>query len=106
VSNGTDEGRTGMATTGMVLGIIAVTMSFIPIIGMVAWVLAPLAIIFGALGLASSKRGQAIAGLATGGVGLAVCMLWALVFIGSAEALDEWSECYDNAATVAEANKC
>ena len=72
----------GMGTTAMVLGIIAVVLAFIPVLGLISWLLAPLAVIFGVIGVSrrDAPRGQAIAGIATGGVALLVCLLWALVF--------------------------
>ncbi|HEY0013463.1 MAG TPA: hypothetical protein VGB79_11515 [Allosphingosinicella sp.] len=80
-----------MGTAAMVLGIIALVLSFIPVIGMISWILAPLAIIFGIIGLnrVGVPKGGAIAGLATGGVALVICLLWALAFgaaVGNAAA--------------------
>lgn len=67
-----------MGTAAMVIGIIALILSIIPIIGFVSWILAPLAIIFGIIGLnkAGAARGGAIAGVATGGVALLICIAW------------------------------
>ncbi|HEX8554083.1 MAG TPA: hypothetical protein VF695_05200 [Sphingomonas sp.] len=71
-----------MGTAAMVLGIIALVLSIIPIIGFVSWILAPLAIIFGIIGLnrAGAPKGGAIAGLATGGVALLICLAWATLW--------------------------
>jgi thiamine transporter ThiT len=69
-----------MGTAAMVLGIIALVLSFIPIIGMVSWILAPLAIILGIIGMQRVPKGTAIAGLVTGGIALVICLLWALAF--------------------------
>jgi Mg2+ and Co2+ transporter CorA len=71
-----------MGTAAMVLGIIALILSIIPIIGFISWILAPLAIIFGIIGLnkAGAGRGSAIAGLATGGVALLICIAWATLW--------------------------
>lgn len=73
--------RSGMATASMVLGICAAVTGIIPLIGILAFILGPLAIVFGALALRSSKRGQAIAGLATGGTGLVISALIAMLMI-------------------------
>ena len=72
----------GMGTAALVLGIIALVLSFIPVIGLLSWILAPLAIIFGIIGLnrAGAPRGGAVAGLVTGGIALVICLLWALAF--------------------------
>jgi len=72
----------GMGTASMVLGIIGLVLAFIPFLGLFSWVLAPLAIIFGLIGISkgNAPKGQAIAGLATGGVALALCLLWAIAF--------------------------
>ncbi len=100
--------RAGFATTAMVLGICAAVFAFIPIIGLIAFVLAPLAIIFGILARNSSKRGQAIAGIATGGAGLAISIVWMALFtaaVGGAatelektsDQLNRYSACVDQA---------
>lgn len=62
----------GLGTSGMILGIVAVSTFWIPVVGYVAPVCAILAIIFGAIGIsrakrgAASNRGQAKAGLVCG----------------------------------------
>jgi hypothetical protein len=74
------EHTNSMGTAAMVIGIIALVLSFIPVIGMISWILAPLALIFGIIGInrVGAPKGGAIAGIATGGVALLVCLLWAL----------------------------
>lgn len=81
--------RSGMATAGMVLGILAAIFAFIPLIGVIAFVLAPLAIVFGVLGRKSAKRGQAIAGMVLGIVGLVISMIWLAVFSAAVSDLDK-----------------
>jgi hypothetical protein len=78
----TAQQSNGMGTAAMVIGIIAVILAFIPLLGLISWILAPLAIIFGIIGMTrqNAPKGAAIAGVATGGVALVVCLLWALVF--------------------------
>ena len=60
----------GMATAGLVLGIIAMPFNFIPFFGWVSWVLTPLAIIFSCVGMSRSSenggKGKAVAGLVLG----------------------------------------
>lgn len=72
--------RSGMATAGLVLGIVSAVLAFVPILGLVTWVTAPLAIIFSALSLKSTRRGFAIAGLALGGIALIIAFLWVVFF--------------------------
>ncbi|WP_157930675.1 hypothetical protein [Glycomyces xiaoerkulensis] len=105
--------------TSLVLGIIALVLGFIPIINVVSFALAPLAIIFGIVGLVvSSKRGSgkgtSIAGLVTGLLGLAVTIFMYVAiysalgeacedsgFSGNAgECLDEISEDVDDLETM------
>lgn len=105
-----DSGRSGMATAALVLGICAAVFAFVPIIGMIAFVLGPLAIIFGILARNSAKRGQAIAGIATGGAGLAISILWMALFTaavgGAANELSDYANCVDQATTSAAIAAC
>jgi hypothetical protein len=66
------------ATTAMVLGIVALVLSIIPLIGFVSWILAPLAIFFGLQSLRNKDTmpGRAITGAVTGGAAILVCLLW------------------------------
>lgn len=59
--------KSGLATAGMVLGIIGIVLSFIPIINNVAFFLGILALIFGIIGLVKkTSKGKAIAGIVLG----------------------------------------
>lgn len=70
----------GLAVSGMVLGIIAVVLNFIPFL---PYVLGALAIIFGAVGLQKPvKQGMAKAGIVLGVVSIAMKILF-WMFIGS-----------------------
>ena len=66
-------------TAALVMGIIALVCSFIPVIGLLSWLLAPAAIVTGAIGMGKEPRGSAIAGLVTGGIALVICILWVVV---------------------------
>jgi hypothetical protein len=61
----------------IVAGSIGVLTAWIPIVGVIGWVLGPLAIVFGTLGL---KRGQSehkiisILGIIGGGISLVICL--------------------------------
>ncbi|HEV8556834.1 MAG TPA: DUF4190 domain-containing protein [Actinophytocola sp.] len=78
--------RNGLGTAGFVLGLIGLIFSPIPIIGVVAWPLVILGLIFSLIGLRragnrlATNRGLAIAGLVCSAVGLAICILWAVAF--------------------------
>jgi len=76
----------GMAIASMVLGILSILFAWIPIIGMVSWILAPLGLIFGFISVGKpTGKGFAITGLITSGIGLLICILW-VVGIGAAMA--------------------
>jgi hypothetical protein len=73
----TSQPSNGQATASMVLGILGVALLWVPGVG---FILAILAVVFGGLGLSRAKagggnRGQAIAGLVLGSVGIVLPML-------------------------------
>lgn len=70
----------GMGIASLVLGILSILLGWIPIIGMVSWILAPLGLIFGFIALRKTSKGLAIGGLITSGIGLLICIAWATVF--------------------------
>jgi hypothetical protein len=78
--------RNGLGTTGFVLGLVGLIFSPIPFVGVVAWPLVILGVIFSALGLARTRSGAAtnkglsIAGLVLSIVGLVICILWVVAF--------------------------
>src|SRR4051812_38040497 len=78
--------RNGQATAGFVLGLLGLVFSPIPGIGIIAWPLVILGIIFSVLGISRANRGLApkkglsIAGLACSLVGLVICIVWAIAF--------------------------
>lgn len=79
----------GLAVAGLVVGIIALLFSFIPIIGVIAWILGPLAVVFGAVGISRANKGapgkgMAIAGLILGIVSLLIALFWVIGLIGAA----------------------
>jgi hypothetical protein len=73
--------------TALVIGLLALMTAWIPIVGIVAWVFAPLAILFGVLGL---RRGKAehkimsVIGLVCGGIALLCCFGYLALFVVSA----------------------
>ncbi|WP_433801670.1 hypothetical protein [Actinomycetospora sp. CA-084318] len=86
----------GLATAGLVVGIIAAVLSFIPVVGTVSWVLAPIGLVLSLVGLlksgkARSGRGKSIAGIVLGVVALFMCILYTAVFVGSVNSVAQQS---------------
>lgn len=85
----------GLGTAGFVLGLIGLLLSFIPVIGVVAWPLVILGIVFSAVGMGKASKGRAtnkglsIAGLVLSIVGLIICVVWAVAFKDAADDLEE-----------------
>jgi hypothetical protein len=82
----------GLGTAGFVVGLIGLVFSFIPVVGVIAWPLVILGIVFSAVGIGKARKGRAtnkglaIAGLVMSIVGLAICVLWVAAWN---EAVDE-----------------
>ncbi|WP_033294409.1 DUF4190 domain-containing protein [Amycolatopsis jejuensis] len=78
--------KNGLGTAGFVLGLLGLIFSFIPIIGLIAWPLVILGVIFSALGIArvraqkATNKGIAIAGLVLSVIGLIIAIVWATAF--------------------------
>lgn len=73
--------RNNAAVVGATLGSVALLMSFLPIIGILAWVIAPIGGVSSMVGMSagiSRRTGRLAAtwGLLTSGAALAVCMAW------------------------------
>ena len=67
MSESVEKNSSGLATAGMVLGIISVVLSFIPIINNIAFFIGILALIFGIIGIVKKAgKGKAIAGVVLG----------------------------------------
>jgi hypothetical protein len=78
--------RNNAAVIGATLGSVSLFVSLIPLIGIIAWVLAPLGVVASTLGLlvgVSRKVGRvgAVWGLLTSGGALVVCMAWAALLL-------------------------
>ena len=75
----------GMGTAALVLGILGLVFSFVPVIGVIAWPLVILGIVFGGVGISKAGQvpgmssGTAVAGLACSLVGLLICVIWVIV---------------------------
>jgi len=85
----------GLGLTGFVIGLVGLVLSFIPLIGVVAWPLVILGIIFSAIGISkaakgrATNKGMAITGLVVSIVGLVVCILWSAVWAKAADEVND-----------------
>ncbi|WP_025274650.1 DUF4190 domain-containing protein [Haloglycomyces albus] len=78
----------GLAVTGLVLGIIALVLGIIPLVNVISFIIAPLAIIFGIIGMVKAKKagtgkGMGIAGLVTGVLALAITTIMYVAFFSA-----------------------
>ena len=65
-----------LGKAAFIIGLIGLVLSFVPFIGFVSWLLAPLAIIFGLISLRRPSKSLAIAGIIAGVITLFVCYSW------------------------------
>ena len=91
---GTGE-RNGRATAALVLGIVGVSLGWLPFVFVLGAIAAVLAIIFGVVGrrrsaVTGTGRGFSIAGLVMGLVGLVVCILGVVFTSAFVDALDRY----------------
>ncbi|MGH3939081.1 MAG: DUF4190 domain-containing protein [Pseudonocardiaceae bacterium] len=83
--------KNGLGTAGFVLGLLAALFALIPIIGVIAWPMAILGLIFGVLGISRARhgvatnKGLAIAGTTLAAVGLLICIAWVAALTDTAE---------------------
>ena len=76
----------GLAVASLVLGILSILFVWIPFIGLVSWILAPIGLVLGLVALNKPfGKGMAIAGSFCSGIGLLGCIGW-VVLIGAAAA--------------------
>ena len=76
---------TGLAVASMILGSFSICTVWIPVVGLIAWILAPLGLILGLVALkrpVGPGRGVAIAGVICSAIGLLGCIGW-VVLIGA-----------------------
>ena len=112
-SNGGDRTRparrSGLALASMILGIVAVTIAWLPFIVAVGAVCAVLAIVFGAVALARARdtsresgraRGFAVAGVATGLLGAALSVVGVIFSIAVLHAVDRFENPAEHEVTV------
>src|SRR5437899_761744 len=78
--------RNGLGTSGFIFGLLGAVFAFIPLVGVIAWPLVVLGLIFSVLGYTRTRSGKAdnkglcIAGAALSIFGLVVCIVWAAAF--------------------------
>ena len=71
----------GMAAASLIFGVLGLMLVWIPLIGMIAWVLSPLGLVLGLVALSNPNgRGVAIAGVTCSAIGVAACVGWATLF--------------------------
>jgi hypothetical protein len=78
--------RNNAAVVGATLGSVSLFLALIPLIGIVAWVLAPIALVSSGAGLVVGVhrrvgRVGALWGLLTAGLALVVCLAWAALLL-------------------------
>ncbi|MDQ8029501.1 MAG: hypothetical protein REJ23_12310 [Brevundimonas sp.] len=77
------EPTNGLAIAALVLGIVSVLLGWIPIVGLVSWILAPLGLVLGLIALGKPYgRPLAIGGIVASAIGLLICLLW-LIGLGA-----------------------
>jgi len=78
-----DVASTSSARMSLVAGVTGLLISWVPLFGIVGWVVGPMAIVYGALGLRRATGKAKVAcliGMACGALTLAVCAAWAVLF--------------------------
>jgi hypothetical protein len=81
----TPQGGNGLAVASLVLGILSLLFVWIPLVGMISWVLSIVGLVLGLIGLGKPEgRGLAIAGSICSGVGLVACIGWVILFAAAA----------------------
>ena len=70
--------------TSLVSGLVGLFFSWIPIIGIIGWVLGPIALVFGILGLRRGKAEHKIMswiGIACGALTVVICLVYVILFV-------------------------
>lgn len=65
-----------LGKAAFVMGLVGLVLAFVPVIGFVSWLLAPLAVLCGGIACMRPKRSLAIAGIVTGLLALLICFWW------------------------------
>jgi hypothetical protein len=70
--------------TSLAAGLAALAVAWIPILGIVAWILAPVGVIFGIFGLMrgpGEHKVMSVMGLVASGLALGICFLYLISFM-------------------------
>jgi hypothetical protein len=108
--------RTGMGTTALVLGVLALVLVLLLIFSPLGAFLGLLAVIFGIVGIVranrreADNRGQAVAGLVTGGLAL-LLGIWFTISVGvwfstHVNDFNQFGQCLDDASGQAAREEC
>jgi hypothetical protein len=108
--------RNGMGTTALVLGVVALTLVVLLLFSPLGAFLGLLAVLFGILGVMranrgeADNRGQAVAGLVTGGIALLVGVFFTISFgtwfATHVNDFNDFGRCMDNAVGAAAREQC
>lgn len=80
----------GLAVASMVIGIVAIVLSFIPVIGFISFILGPIAVILGIVAIVKKRgKGQAIAGIITGALGFIIVLIGTFLFGALVSSVDD-----------------
>lgn len=66
-------------TSGFIIALLALVFSFIPLVGVIAWILAPIGLCLSIVGMFKSPQGLAVAGTVISSIALIICILWLFV---------------------------
>ena len=108
--------RNGMGTTALVLGVVALTLVLLLLFSPLGAFLGLLAVLFGILGILranrgeADNRGQAVAGLVTGGIALLVGVFFTISFgtwfATHVNDFNDFGRCMENAVGSAAREEC
>ena len=108
--------RNGMGTTALVLGVVALTLVLLLLFSPLGAFLGLLAVLFGILGIMranrgeADNRGQAVAGLVTGGIALLVGVFFTISFgtwfATHVNDFNDFGRCMENAVGSAAREEC
>ncbi|MBR2293127.1 MAG: hypothetical protein IKA44_02310 [Clostridia bacterium] len=80
----TEQKKSGLATAALVLGIVGISLSFIPFIGVASLVLGVLGIVFGIIALRRNlSLPKSIVGLSLASIGLVIALLIQIIFFAA-----------------------
>jgi hypothetical protein len=93
-----EQPRNGLGVAGFVLGLVGLLFSFIPFVGVIAWPLVILGLVFSVIGYSRGRKGRAtnkglaMAGIVLSVLGLLVCILYVAVFSKAASDISKQAD--------------